>query len=154
MKTKLNITWNLSILSDLPKLILSKLICDRLDAAQNIYSIQIMIFFLLQFIEKETNCKQRNVRRSPYIRKLLKFGSVFSRKKKAMQIFSEPTPTDRIVIQILHGRHIFIFIFGYTEWEAALSRIASSLLAGRNVKFGRETHATFFCLVTRAIWRT
>lgn len=30
-----------------------------------------------------------------------------------MQIFSEPTPTDRIVIQILHGRHIFIFIFGY-----------------------------------------
>lgn len=76
----------------------------------------------------------------------------FSRQK-ATQIFSETTPTDRIVIQILHARYIFIFIRPQSEKPRALFHIASSP-AGRNVKFGRGTRAAFFHLVTRAIWRS
>lgn len=60
------------------------------------------------------------------IRRLLKFeakGAFLD--KKTRQIFSETTPNDRIVIQILHARYIFIFIRPQGEKPRVLFRIAS-----------------------------
>lgn len=70
--------------------------------------------------------------------------------KKRRKYFPKLVLADRIVIQILHTRDIFIFIRPRGEKLRALARsfvLQTRALTGQNGKFGRGTRATFFRLV-------